>query len=120
MASTASPEISTRTSNFDSLHFSVASYVISSCFPLFFHPYFFLLSILPPLSPFFLFLPPLISFCLSLFSSLLKNLLCSTSLFFFFHLPSSSPWSLYPSICVSVFSFLSSIIPQMLFVYLIL
>ena len=70
MASTASPEISTRKSNFDSLHFSVALYVISSCFPLSFHPYFFLLSILPP-PPFFLFLPPLISFSLSLFSSLL-------------------------------------------------
>lgn len=34
MASTASPEISTKKSNVDSLHFSVASYVLSSCFPL--------------------------------------------------------------------------------------
>lgn len=44
----------------------------------------------------------------------------SFMLYFPFLLPSSSPWSLYPSICVSLFSFLSSIIPQMLFVYLIL
>ena len=63
----------------------------------------------------FLFLPPLVSFSPSRFSSLLKIILCSTSLFFSFFLPYSSPLSLYPSICASCFSFLSSIIPRILF-----
>lgn len=49
MASTASPEISTRKSNVNSLPFSVASYVLSSCFPLSFHLFFpFYSSSLPP------------------------------------------------------------------------
>ena len=106
MASTASPEISTRKSNVNSLPFSVASYVLSSCFPLSFHLFFpFYSSSLPP---FFLFLPPLISFSPSLFSSLLKSLLCSTSLFFFFSLPYSSTLSLYP-LCLCFLSFFSII-----------
>lgn len=113
MASTASPEISTRKSNANSLPFSVASYVLSSCFPLSFHLFFpFYSSSLPP---FFLFLPPLISFSLYLFSSLLKSLLCSTSLFFFFPLPTLLLCLFIPSVCASCFSFLSPIIPQMLF-----
>lgn len=103
MASRASPEFSTRKSNVNSLHFSVVSYILSSCFPLSFHPCFFL-SILPP---------SLLSFsifCLSfhsplLFSPLLKNLLCSTSLFFFFFSPTLLLCLFIPLFVLLVFLF---------------